>query len=383
MVQDHRQQPQLKHVQRRVQDTPKPSLPPQAYIDKTHTFNIIARQPHSSFSCTTTLHLKPNTSTTMPISPAQNLFVYTPPTPWQRFTHSPLLTITKWLYTHQPPISAPTRRKNSIKIVCISDTHTAQPTLPHGDVLVHAGDLTINGTFVEMQRQISWLDGVPHAHKIVIAGNHDLLLDTACYAHHANLFNEVGSEKTEKKRRRRQDLNWGSITYLQDCSAAICVRGRIVRVFGAPRTPRYGNWAFQYAKTRAGDVWTGVVPEGTDVLVTHGPAKGHLDRDGAGCQALLQELWRVRSKVHVCGHIHVGRGVEVLDWGWLQWCYDRMCIEDGGALMRMGNLIAAIVAWVCVWLRYLVLGVRREGRSTIINAAWEGNEEKGVIVIEV
>ena len=62
MVQYHRQQPQLKHVQRRVQDTPKPSLPPQAYIDKTHTFNIIARQPHSSFSCTTTLHFKPYTS---------------------------------------------------------------------------------------------------------------------------------------------------------------------------------------------------------------------------------------------------------------------------------------------------------------------------------
>lgn len=42
---------------------------------------------------------------------------------------------------------------------------------------MHAGDLSQYGTFNEIQAQLSWLSAQTHEHKIVVAGNHDLLLD--------------------------------------------------------------------------------------------------------------------------------------------------------------------------------------------------------------
>ena len=46
------------------------------------------------------------------------------------------------------------------------------------------------------------------------------------------------------------------------------------------------------------------VPAGTDLLVTHGPPRGHLDLGHIGCASLLSELWRIRSRLHVFGHVH-------------------------------------------------------------------------------
>ncbi|KAH8838858.1 hypothetical protein MCOR27_010049 [Pyricularia oryzae] len=50
--------------------------------------------------------------------------------------------------------------------------------LPPGDSLVHAGDLSQYGTLAEIQAQLTWLAAQPHRHKVVVAGNHDLLLDS-------------------------------------------------------------------------------------------------------------------------------------------------------------------------------------------------------------
>ena len=66
-----------------------------------------------------------------------------------------------------------------IRIICISDTHNAIPSLPPGDIMIHAGDLTTHGTLAEVQAQLQWLSSQAHTHKIVIAGNHDTLLDEA------------------------------------------------------------------------------------------------------------------------------------------------------------------------------------------------------------
>lgn len=56
-----------------------------------------------------------------------------------------------------------------------------------------------------------------------------------------------------------------------------------------------------------------------DVVVTHGPALGHLDEtyngDNAGCPHLLKALRRARPKLHCCGHIHEGWGAQKIRWG--------------------------------------------------------------------
>ena len=56
------------------------------------------------------------------------------------------------------------------RFVCISDTHNQTPKLPKGDVLIHAGDLTKEGSLSELKRAVRWLEASDFEVKIVIAG---------------------------------------------------------------------------------------------------------------------------------------------------------------------------------------------------------------------
>ena len=62
------------------------------------------------------------------------------------------------------------------RFVCVSDTHNASPAdgafkLPDGDVLVHAGDLTNQGTYAEIRKTLDWIEAADFEAKIVIAGS--------------------------------------------------------------------------------------------------------------------------------------------------------------------------------------------------------------------
>jgi len=63
------------------------------------------------------------------------------------------------------------------RFVCISDTHNCGGAfrLPKGDVLIHAGDLTNQGSFAELQKAVKWLEEADFETKIVIAGTTDLV----------------------------------------------------------------------------------------------------------------------------------------------------------------------------------------------------------------
>lgn len=113
----------------------------------------------------------------------------------QRFVVNPTVLIAQWLHTHQPPVEPmrPDSHTSSskpkdiqtedqildqINVVYISDAQsTTSPDIPPGDILLHAGDLTNKGIFEELHKQLSWLNTQPHQHNIVIASNHDSLLD--------------------------------------------------------------------------------------------------------------------------------------------------------------------------------------------------------------
>ena len=66
-----------------------------------------------------------------------------------------------------------------LTIVCISDTHTNhhKMLIPNGDIQLHAGDFTLRGFPDEVENFNNWLKTLPHKHKIVIAGNHELTFD--------------------------------------------------------------------------------------------------------------------------------------------------------------------------------------------------------------
>lgn len=57
------------------------------------------------------------------------------------------------------------------RIVCVSDTHNQTPKLPRGDVLIHAGDLTNQGSYSELKKAVEWIEKQDFEAKIVVAGN--------------------------------------------------------------------------------------------------------------------------------------------------------------------------------------------------------------------
>lgn len=82
-------------------------------------------------------------------------------------------------YINYNPATLPPASDRHTRFVMISDTHAQTFPLPDGDVLIHAGDLSIQGLYDELDMTASWLYAAPHRVKVVIAGNHDTTLDNS------------------------------------------------------------------------------------------------------------------------------------------------------------------------------------------------------------
>ncbi|KAF4762959.1 hypothetical protein HAV15_000261 [Penicillium sp. str.  len=268
-----------------------------------------------------------------------------PPTAWEQFLAQPCIFLARKLYTWHQTIPAKPLT-NPVTIVCVSDTHNSQPRLPDGDILIHSGDLTQSGSLKELQATLTWLRAQPHPTKIVVAGNHDLLLDTA-------------RDNSDQAIAERAQLDWGEIIYLENEATTVsCANGRQLGIYGSPLTARHGNWAFQYPRNQ--DVWTGSVSDGIDVLITHGPPRGHLDLLNMGCAHLLRELWRVKPKLHLFGHAHAGAGTEWILFDALQEAYERTLVARGG----FWNLLFTICEFVKAYFNPSV-----EAKCLLVNSA--------------
>lgn len=183
-----------------------------------------------------------------------------------------------------------------IRLVCISDTHGRKLgpggiEIPEGDILIHAGDLTEVGTLPQVGAVLENLAALPHRYKVFIAGNHDWA------------FAKTPTLCRDMVRR------YPGLFYLEDSGIQI----GDFSLYGSPWQPWFYDWAFN--GPRAGslrDRWD-QIPAGTDILITHGPARGHADyipyQDAhVGCPDLLSRIEEIQPRLHVCGHIHEGYG---------------------------------------------------------------------------
>ena len=213
-----------------------------------------------------------------------------------------------------------TKRMRRTRFVCISDTHNGLPKLPSGDVLIHAGDLTNQGSLSELQKTVAWLEKAPFECKLVIAGNHDITLDSTFYREYGSRFHNQGLQDTEQCINLLKQSS--SITYIAHEAQTVCLTKpegpkTIFKVFGSPYSPSRGLWAFGYAPEDADALWEQISLD-SDVVITHTPPKFHCDespsRGSAGCEALRQALWRIRPRLAVCGHVHEARGAETVVW---------------------------------------------------------------------
>ena len=211
-------------------------------------------------------------------------------------------------------------RLRRTRFVCVSDTHNTLPKLPPGDVLVHAGDLTNQGSFSELQKTVAWLEKAPFECKLVVGGNHDITLDSTFYTEHGSRFHNQGAQDTQQCINLLKQSS--SITYLHHEAKTIYLTRpegpqTTFKVFGSPYSPRRGLWAFGYDPEDADALWE-QMPLDSDIVITHTPPKCHCDespaRGSAGCEALRQALWRIRPRLAVCGHVHEARGAETVLW---------------------------------------------------------------------
>ncbi|HEV3440701.1 MAG TPA: metallophosphatase domain-containing protein [Gemmata sp.] len=177
----------------------------------------------------------------------------------------------------------------TMKIVCISDTHAQHHLIevPDGDILIHAGDITRHGSLDDVESFNRWLGTLPHRHKVVICGNHDF-----CFQ----------NQPTEARARITNAI------YLEDSGCEI----EGLTFYGSPWQPWFGGWAFNLARGEALAAKWAYIPVGVDVLITHGPPEGILDKtmrgDFVGCRDLLSRVLEVKPRLHVFGHIHEAAG---------------------------------------------------------------------------
>ena len=189
-----------------------------------------------------------------------------------------------------------------MRLIATSDCHgqLSKAQLRSGDVLILAGDIFANRSGdpdtdaaiqLNAMRDLDIYCGtLGFKHLLMIAGNHDWVFERYKGAHNALKH----------------------IVYLED--SGVEIDG--VKFWGSPHQPWFYDWAFNLPRNgpELAHYWS-LIPDDTDVLITHGPPHGILDLpfgkgEHAGCELLLKRVKEVNPRVHVFGHIHGSYGKE-------------------------------------------------------------------------
>ncbi len=185
---------------------------------------------------------------------------------------------------------------SKVELCFISDTHGAEKDVKIRpcDIIVHSGDFSNSSqrghvSLGSLIRFLKWLESQPAPEKVLIAGNHDFICEK-----NPDLIKLMVKEFAP------------SVAYLNDTG----FRSKSgVFFWGSPVTPEFCNWAFN--RVRGQDIkrhWD-KIPDGTNVLVTHGPPFeihdfSQVGNEHCGCKDLLEAVNRVKPDIHCFGHIH-------------------------------------------------------------------------------
>lgn len=207
----------------------------------------------------------------------------------------------------------PSNRQKTLRCLAISDTHEDLGILhriaekEEGDVFIHGGDFTYYGEDKYFTEFSEILGKLKFRYKIVIAGNHEISLDdTYIDPEKKKLYLDEFPCKYTKEQLMAKFKEKGCI-YLEH--QAVNIEG--VDFFGSPFTNYYCGSAFQYRRKYDDAIWS-EIPSKVDVLITHSPPHGILDKNVKGviCGSVALEKYSKlrRPKYHIFGHIHEARG---------------------------------------------------------------------------
>lgn len=210
-------------------------------------------------------------------------------------------------YSNPTISNAPT----SVKIIHMSNTHnhlvrnSSTNFLPEGDILIHSGGFTVDGTLEEFSQFDAWLSSVRdiYHYRIIVAGLNDVKLS-------GNDWDFV-----------RENLP--NATHVL-CHSEAVVLG--IRIYGIPwHWAHEPNYSIKPGAPSSTSGRFNDIPDGIDVLVTHGPAFGKLDvldsgfspsskeskseRLHTGSRELEDAIRHVRPGLHLHGLCAASRGM--------------------------------------------------------------------------
>ena len=184
-------------------------------------------------------------------------------------------------------------------IVHMSDTHnllkphSKKLFFPRGDILIHSGNFTLSGSAEEFERFDAWLKSVQDLYpiRIVVLGSKDV--------------KQFGTQ-------------WLKMKSLLPHATHVCVNEQVtvygIKFYAVGWHPGIkSNGTIRPGAASSTSLGYESIPHGIDVLVTHGPAFGVLDKVGGlkehwGSRELVEAIRRVEPHVHLHGHIKESRG---------------------------------------------------------------------------
>lgn len=192
------------------------------------------------------------------------------------------------------------------KICVLSDLHGHLPRIESCELVLLAGDIVpLNiqfdnaaSTLWFLDEFTKWIDSLPCDEVIMIAGNHDKLIERASFIIHAV------ESKTDFK-----------LTYLSGTTYEYVARSlKHYKIYGSPFCHKFGNWSFMQSEEWLKGYYDNI-PEDTDIILTHDtPMLGDLDllppsqwnpkTIHAGGKSLADAICRVQPRYVFCGHLH-------------------------------------------------------------------------------
>ncbi len=198
---------------------------------------------------------------------------------------------------------------------CIGCLHGSYPKLERGDLLIVTGDLTARDT---KSQYIDFLCAVrlysKYSKIIIIAGNHDnLMQNDPSFFPSADRVSYLCDSGT---------VFWEPLNLDFDLDK-IFLRPKI---WGSPWTKTFEGMnpkckAFTVDTEEELAIKFSLIPEDTEILITHSPPYGILDgipiEDGSlfhvGSKSLADRIPHLKNlKLHVFSHIHEGYGHEII-----------------------------------------------------------------------
>ena len=184
-----------------------------------------------------------------------------------------------------------------MRLVVTSDTHypVADGVIPDGDIFVHAGDLMQNGYESEWKPCLEWIAKLQHKLKFMVFGNHD---------HHPFLY--PGPSLQNMRDIGVIVLGYpGNTNYYKYTLPNGMIIGGCPYVTGLPR------WAFNTTEEKVENFLNSMGR--VDILVTHSPAYGYLDKlsyfnEHVGIKAYNDYLLKWSPLLMFNGHVHEGYG---------------------------------------------------------------------------